>query len=285
MTTSKMTTDQRLTDCETENIALKKEVGQLRKQLAELQQKFDDLEEETLRKDMLFTQSNASLPIGDLVEIDEGYCLYTTLATPVLESVEGEESRQNEDHEYVPVRSEEEEGECTDRHQQQQEQSSPNPASESSSNNSITSIIVESYLHRISLRGPVRILSCRSAPLSADLFNNDVTTTNAFGINAVLNFLDVWDQWIINPVQGTVDTFSIRSAHGFYLCAEPDGKVIANRKVAKDWEHFTAVDQGDNKYAFRSFHGKYLCAEPDGKVVCDRQTAQRWEMFEVKLVA
>ena len=241
--------------CETENIALKSEVVLLQKKLQELQEKFDLLEEDTLRKDMLFAQSTASLPVGDLVEIEEGYCLYTTLATPVMETVEGG----GEDNEYVPVLSEEDQQQ--QQQQQQQETPSPNPEPDSSSNNTITSIIVESYLHRISHRGPVRILSCRSAPLSADLFNNDVQTTNAFGINAVLNFLDVWDQWIINPVQGKEDTFTFRSSHGFYLCAEPDGLVIANRKVAKEWEHFTAIDLGENKYAFRSYHGKYLCGK------------------------
>ena len=229
-------------ECETENMALKADNVLLRKQLADLQLKYDEL----------LYQSTASLPVGELVEVDEGW-LYTT-ATPVMETLVGGEARQ--DHEAVSLlHSEEERGEL-----------SPTPVPHTSTNSEINAItnseinaiIVDSSLHRLSRRGPVRILSCRSAPMSADLFNNEVQTTNSFGINAVLIFLDVWDQWTIHAVQGTTDTFTFRSSHGFYLCAEPDGKVIANRTVAKEWEQFTACELGENKYAFRSCHGKYL---------------------------
>ena len=65
-----------------------------------------------------------------------------------------------------------------------------------------------------------------------------------------------------------------------YLCAEPDGTVVADRAKVGAWEVWSevAVEGG---VAFRSAHGRFLCAEPDGTVVADRAVAGPWETWDI----
>ena len=37
---------------------------------------------------------------------------------------------------------------------------------------------------------------------------------------------------------------ALKSCHGKYLCAEADGKVVANRDACKEWETFTLETLG-----------------------------------------
>lgn len=70
----------------------------------------------------------------------------------------------------------------------------------------------------------------------------------------------------------------VRSYHGRYLCAEPNGTVVADRQVPKEWETWSITKQGDN-LILRSFHGKYLCAESNGQMIANRDHAREWEHF------
>jgi hypothetical protein len=62
----------------------------------------------------------------------------------------------------------------------------------------------------------------------------------------------------------------IRSAHGDYLCACPDGAVRTSKQAAA-WEAFTVEQPGTPRETrtpcLRSFHGTYLAARADGATV------------------
>ncbi len=84
-------------------------------------------------------------------------------------------------------------------------------------------------------------------------------------------------------------TITIKTAHDKFLCALPDGSVIADRVVASDWEQWTPArtgigpDEGTMLVSLKSAHGKYLSAQADGTLVADRATAGPWEWFTVPL--
>ena len=64
-----------------------------------------------------------------------------------------------------------------------------------------------------------------------------------------------------------------------YLSAQSNGKLEANRDVARGWESFEMLISGDTKVAFRSTHGKWLSAQPDGQMEANRDVLNIWEMF------
>jgi hypothetical protein len=53
----------------------------------------------------------------------------------------------------------------------------------------------------------------------------------------------------------------LRSYHGRFLCAEPSGRVVADRTDCAEWETWTMRTTHCGQATFQSFHGKYLCAE------------------------
>jgi len=74
-----------------------------------------------------------------------------------------------------------------------------------------------------------------------------------------------------------------KSAHGRYLGAEPDGRMITQDKRGK-CETFYIHPAPNNKYSIRSCHGKFLCAEADGRLVANRDQPLNWEVFAIKSV-
>jgi hypothetical protein len=74
---------------------------------------------------------------------------------------------------------------------------------------------------------------------------------------------------------------SFRTATGHYLCAELDGRVVADRQAAGPWEEWLLQHLGGDTYSLQSNHGKYLCAEPDGRVVADRADVGIWESWRL----
>jgi hypothetical protein len=66
-----------------------------------------------------------------------------------------------------------------------------------------------------------------------------------------------------------------------YLCAELDGRVVANRQEDGPWERWTVEAMHGGQVALKSAHGRYLCAELDGTVVADREKAGIWETWAV----
>lgn len=65
-----------------------------------------------------------------------------------------------------------------------------------------------------------------------------------------------------------------------YLCAEADGRVVADRTEPLSWEHWT-VEWVDGGVALKSAHGAYLCAELDGSVVANRLAIGEWEIWQL----
>lgn len=84
------------------------------------------------------------------------------------------------------------------------------------------------------------------------------------------------EQWIL--LQEAPGMVSFESTHGKFLCAEPDGKVLANRRWDDSWEHFfvetcdapsaeeLSPEEGE-WFALRTHHGQYLCLDADQKTI------------------
>ena len=82
-------------------------------------------------------------------------------------------------------------------------------------------------------------------------------------------------------MQGTV---SLRSVHGKFLSAQPDGRAEWNRDVALDWELFNVEPRTGGKITLKGIHGMYVSAQPDGTVQINRRAAPPggWEEFTVE---
>ena len=77
---------------------------------------------------------------------------------------------------------------------------------------------------------------------------------------------------------------SLRSIHGKYLSAQPDGRAEWNRDHASTWEYFHLEERQGGKIALRSAHGMYVSAQPDGSVQINRGAAPPggWEEFTIQ---
>ena len=95
------------------------------------------------------------------------------------------------------------------------------------------------------------------------------------------------------PAQPSVETPSIdnaegkialKSVHGKYLSAQPDGRAEWNRDIASEWEYFHMEKRQGGKITLRGVHGMYVSAQPDGGVQINRQAAPPtgWEEFTVE---
>ena len=82
-------------------------------------------------------------------------------------------------------------------------------------------------------------------------------------------------------MQGTV---SLRSVHGKYLSAQPDGRAEWNRDHASTWEYFQVEQRHNGKITLKGAHGKYVSAQHDGSVQINRDAAPPggWEEFTVE---
>jgi len=76
-------------------------------------------------------------------------------------------------------------------------------------------------------------------------------------------------------------TVSLMSHHGYYLVAESDGSLNANRDQALEWETWTPEIHGQDTVAMRSWHGKYMVCEGDGGANANRDVALGWEEWEI----
>ena len=82
-------------------------------------------------------------------------------------------------------------------------------------------------------------------------------------------------------MQGTV---SLRSVHGMFLSAQPDGRAEWNRGVANEWEYFYLEKRQGGKITLKGAHGMYVSAQSDGSVQINRKAAPQggWEEFTVE---
>ena len=53
---------------------------------------------------------------------------------------------------------------------------------------------------------------------------------------------------------------ALRSVHGKYLSAQPDGRAEWNRDHASTWEYFHLEKRQDGKIALKGAHGMYVSA-------------------------
>lgn len=82
-------------------------------------------------------------------------------------------------------------------------------------------------------------------------------------------------------MQGTV---SLRSVHGKFLSAQPDGSAQWNRDIASVWEYFYLEKRLGGKITLKGAHGMYVSAQPDGSVQINRKAAPQggWEEFTIE---
>ena len=85
-------------------------------------------------------------------------------------------------------------------------------------------------------------------------------------------------------IRNGVGKIALKSVHGKYLSAQPDGRAEWNRTVACGWEFFELGERNGRKITLRSTHGKYVSAQPDGTVQINRDHAPPggWEEFTVE---
>ena len=82
-------------------------------------------------------------------------------------------------------------------------------------------------------------------------------------------------------IQGIV---ALRSVHGKYLSAQPDGRAEWNRHAAAEWEFFHVEQRQNGKITLKGAHGMYVSAQADGSVQINRREAppSGWEEFTVE---
>ena len=85
-------------------------------------------------------------------------------------------------------------------------------------------------------------------------------------------------------IRNGVGKIALKSVHGKYLSAQPDGRAEWNRPTACAWEFFELGERDGRKITLRSTHGKYVSAQPDGTVQINRDHAPPggWEEFTVE---
>ena len=78
---------------------------------------------------------------------------------------------------------------------------------------------------------------------------------------------------------------SLRSVHGKYLSAQPDGRAEWNRDIASTWEIFHLEERQGGKIALRGAHGMYVSSQSDGSVQINRREAPPggWEEFTAEI--
>jgi hypothetical protein len=79
---------------------------------------------------------------------------------------------------------------------------------------------------------------------------------------------------------------AFRTHQGNFLCAEQDGRLVADRSSPREWEHFQiiGVDSKDSsrpRVNIRSHHGKYLCSDSGDRAVVNRDSPREWELWTI----
>ena len=84
----------------------------------------------------------------------------------------------------------------------------------------------------------------------------------------------------VAPIQPSA--FSIKTAHGKFFKATPDGQLTVADQV-QGWEQFTLepVKAGEKVFHIKGAHGQFLCVEGETKVTANRPAAAQWESFEL----
>lgn len=65
-------------------------------------------------------------------------------------------------------------------------------------------------------------------------------------------------------------TVLLKAGTGWYVAAERNGDLVANRLWFDDWEKFTKIDHGPFSFSLKSFHGKWVTSDGfTGRVKAD----------------
>ena len=85
-------------------------------------------------------------------------------------------------------------------------------------------------------------------------------------------------------IRNDVGKIALKSVHGKYLSAQPDGRAEWNRDIASEWEYFHLEKRQGGKITLKGAHGMYVSAQADGGVQINRQAAPPtgWEEFTVE---
>ena len=92
---------------------------------------------------------------------------------------------------------------------------------------------------------------------------------------------EVDPELVLKVVQIKPDVIALRSRHGKFLSAQPNGTLEFNRDAANIWEFFTISKISDHMISLKSFHGKFVSAQPDGRMEVNRDKCLAWEQFTV----
>jgi hypothetical protein len=67
--------------------------------------------------------------------------------------------------------------------------------------------------------------------------------------------LGEWQCFTVIVRNAERNLIALRSSHGYFVCAEGDGRMVANRKVADSWETFELLQVDSSSVALRTAHG------------------------------
>ncbi|HPJ29788.1 MAG TPA: beta/gamma crystallin-related protein [Methanothrix sp.] len=89
------------------------------------------------------------------------------------------------------------------------------------------------------------------------------------------------------------DVISLKSTHGKFLSAWPDGRCAFDKDWTKEWEQFVIVRAGKTEdknfvssgdvIGLKSYHNKFMSAWPDGRCAIDKEWLKEWESWTVGL--
>ena len=101
-----------------------------------------------------------------------------------------------------------------------------------------------------------------------------------------VNEISEKDNYVSATVSVVYPKFSLlTSTYPRYVSADRGlgGLLVANREKAKEWETFSLIPLGNNKFAIQTSYGKYVRAAYDKNnyLIADRDTIGEWEKFEI----
>jgi hypothetical protein len=126
-----------------------------------------------------------------------------------------------------------------------------------------------------------------------------VTADKFDGVTAYQTQEGSWEHFTIlsaigKPTRSDIlfgDPVYLKTAHNKFICAEPDGRIVANRTANGPYETFVLVNpnyhqdrspvNSGSHVAFRTYHGKFLCAEQNQTLVGNRDACAEWERFVI----
>lgn len=88
-----------------------------------------------------------------------------------------------------------------------------------------------------------------------------------------------WEQF--DEISVSNGKVALKTSKGYYVTAEPDGKLSTNRKTIGEWETWSKLPNG-----YQSWQGKYLCCELGGVdpfLVANRELQGLWETFQIQV--